>query len=1038
MRGRKYLGKDPLEQLSVGFYGPIQARSRLGKKIIFVAICDSSGYLFAKPLKDKAGAPQAIGEILDEIVLKEAVYEGQRIVLRVRSDSENTLRGKAWQEALHTRQVNDMHSTPYLPQQNGVVERMMRTLGEGLRAILQGVDRTVWDFAAEYFAYNWNRVPRRNYARLKWAKDLSPLGVRHARRKERRTERTKPGPVESGYRPMDVCEDEYGDLYREQRGRDEEVILQANDFHTEQCDELKHDFEDHDKRMNVRVYTNETIEREFIIHEDVHEDDATVAFSERPEICGKENVNFSVKKSGSKFMGMIHKLRRLGVLCYVYNQPDTLRPKLSSKYSKGIFLGYAEKTASYLVGTWRTKRGNEEFVQIESESVKFTNLLARDVDELKSTSNVVSVTVDDENGVESEEDDSLHDHHFQSSFEACHDDTFQGTTGSCNSQRPDQPREGQIPGHLEDDGVRFGYDEVLLCEVDDYSRRCAESGEQVESVEVMLSVKKACSGEEAPQWIEAISKERLKLEATKTWRACTDEELKQKKTVIPIALILSKKRDGAHKCRAVVLGNFSPKGDELQLYAPVVSMVAIRLMLTAAARSGDHLRVFDLDNAFLNAEIQGPDVFVSLPPVWRRANEVPVKKLLKALYGLPQSPKLWYDKYTEGLTKLGWEKCKHESGMWRKPSTTEEGWLKLAVYVDDNVLTGPDEQEVDFEVKKILDVFKGRVIEPEKRGNFLVWDILGSDLWYDREHFSLRMTMETYIDKIVEKFDVKRAEHKPMMTMKQDVPMVNEADEKLQDEAAPAVDNFNYREIVGSLMWCATVARPDIARPVNLLAKWNCKASTVYRVRALYKVLSYLKNTKQQGIGYHPDAERDYWVQYSLDGHGKPVKLSEFGLFSDASWASAVENQYSVSGMTMIVYGTPIAWRSKRQSVRADSSCMSEYIAAADAITWASSWGFLEFHIWKFRSREQALGGIPPETIHWMDSTAAIDVARAEEKRPKTRWMALRWWKVNERAKKYDTLKFCVSEKQKADCLTKTPTATGIASMLGKWGVFPL
>ena len=166
--------------------------------------------------------------------------------------------------------------------------------------------------------------------------------------------------------------------------------------------------------------------------------------------------------------------------------------------------------------------------------------------------------------------------------------------------------------------------------------------------------------------------------------------------------------------------------------------------------------------------------------------------------------------------------------------------------------------------------------------------------------------------------------------------------------------------------------------------------------------------------------------------------MPEFGLFTDASWASAVGKQYSVSGMTMLVYGTPVAWRSKRQSVRADSSCMSEYIAAADAITWASSWGHLEFHMWKFRERNQALGGLPPETIHWMDSTAAMDVAMAEENRPKTRWMAIRWWKVRERAQKYGTFKFCVSEKQKADCLTKTPTGVGINAILGKWGMSPL
>ena len=52
-------------------------------------------------------------------------------------------------------------------------------------------------------------------------------------------------------------------------------------------------------------------------------------------------------------------------------------------------------------------------------------------------------------------------------------------------------------------------------------------------------------------------------------------------------------------------------------------------------------------------------------------------------------------------------------------------------------------------------------------------DILGSDMWYDRERLTFRKTMGTYITKIVVEFDFKSAAHKPKMTMKVDVPMVN-------------------------------------------------------------------------------------------------------------------------------------------------------------------------------------------------------------------------------------------------------------------------
>ena len=139
------------------------------------------------------------------------------------------------------------------------------------------------------------------------------------------------------------------------------------------------------------------------------------------------------------------------------------------------------------------------------------------------------------------------------------------------------------------------------------------------------------------------------MEGTNTWRSLTEKETSGQKNVIPIALLLTQKRDGTYKCRAIVLGNRCVPNSDEQLYAPVVSMVALRTMLTIAAREGDSIRVFDLDNAFLNAELSGPPVYVSIPQIWRGKTEKPVERLLMALYGLPQSPKLWYLKHADEL-----------------------------------------------------------------------------------------------------------------------------------------------------------------------------------------------------------------------------------------------------------------------------------------------------------------------------------------------------------------------------------------------------
>ena len=206
-----------------------------------------------------------------------------------------------------------------------------------------------------------------------------------------------------------------------------------------------------------------------------------------------------------------------------------------------------------------------------------------------------------------------------------------------------------------------------------------------------LGMKQAMASPTAHLWREAIAKEKSKLESTKTWRDLTKEEISANKKVIPIALLLTEKRDGTHKCRAVVLGNQCEKVDGIEHFAPVVSWVALRGMLTTAAREMDYIRVFDLDNAFLNAEVgpNDPPVYVSLPTAWRYDEEKPVKRLLRALYGLPQSPKLWYKTYAKGLMDLGWEVSPFEPGVWRKHSKSNNSWLKLVVYVDDNVITGP-------------------------------------------------------------------------------------------------------------------------------------------------------------------------------------------------------------------------------------------------------------------------------------------------------------------------------------------------------------
>ena len=119
-------------------------------------------------------------------------------------------------------------------------------------------------------------------------------------------------------------------------------------------------------------------------------------------------------------------------------------------------------------------------------------------------------------------------------------------------------------------------------------------------VTIQLSVGKALKSAERQFWLEAINREKLKLKAANTWRPLTHEEAATAKDVVPLAILLTRKRDGKYKARAVVLGDRIDKTG-MDLFAPTLSMPAHRVLLVDSAKNGDYLYAFDIDCAFLHA-----------------------------------------------------------------------------------------------------------------------------------------------------------------------------------------------------------------------------------------------------------------------------------------------------------------------------------------------------------------------------------------------------------------------------------------------------
>ena len=87
--------------------------------------------------------------------------------------------------------------------------------------------------------------------------------------------------------------------------------------------------------------------------------------------------------------------RRFGSLAFTYRQPIENRMKLQDSRLKGIFLGYSRECNSYLVGYWAPRAGKLTFDVIRSGSARFTDLLVRNIDDLRPDPESVTVSMDE-------------------------------------------------------------------------------------------------------------------------------------------------------------------------------------------------------------------------------------------------------------------------------------------------------------------------------------------------------------------------------------------------------------------------------------------------------------------------------------------------------------------------------------------------------------------------------------------------------------------------------------------------------------------
>ena len=136
---------------------------------------------------------------------------------------------------------------------------------------------------------------------------------------------------------------------------------------------------------------------------------------------------------------------------------------------------------------------------------------------------------------------------------------------------------------------------------------------------------------------------------------------------------------------------------------------------------------FDVKNAFLHGGLD-EEIYMDVPIGYIEMSSKMVCKLQRTLYGLKQSPRAWFGRFSLAMRKYGFQQsnCDHTLFLkrWQGKVTT------LIVYVDDMIITGNDTKEVaklqkqlaaKFEMKSLggLKYFLGIEVAQSKQGIFL-------------------------------------------------------------------------------------------------------------------------------------------------------------------------------------------------------------------------------------------------------------------------------------------------------------------------------
>ena len=435
-----------------------------------------------------------------------------------------------------------------------------------------------------------------------------------------------------------------------------------------------------------------------------------------------------------------------------------------------------------------------------------------------------------------------------------------------------------------------------------------------------------------------------------------------------------------YKARLVARGfTQQHKIDYNETFAPTLRFESLRILISLAIQYGLILWLLDVVIAYLNGKFD-VDIFMALPEglLKTNINKNKVLKILKSLYGLKQSGRIWNETFKKTVGKAGFYPITSDPCIFKKEIDDGDVCL-IALYVDD-IIVASAKKSTYRKVKEIIT----SSFEVTDSGE--LFGVLGIRINRDPKGRFITMDQTTYVEGMLEKHGITNCN--PIST-----PFDGYNDIRPADDDEELIDERQYQQLVGELIFLNQATRPDLSFAISKLFQF-CNKPIRRHYNTLTRVLKYLHKTKNLGLVYRTAGSR---VRH----------------YTDAAFADNKKDRRSTHGYVGVNVGAACVWYSRKQRSVVTSTVEAEYIALAEGCKTA---------IWVNQWINEA-GYLTEPIILNGDNNGSLSLAKNPEQHARTKHIDIQYHFVREKVLENIVSVAHVSSKdQLADIITKPLT----------------